>query len=94
MIVLKTKKKIGRNTTEASNFTLIVALKTIIGPKINSNILAIVSLLQFKKAVENNPNKILKYSGRIFPRSVKNTVIFILDRFINLILSLKYVNDV
>jgi hypothetical protein len=81
--VLKIKKKIGRNTTEASSFTLIVALKTIIGPKINSNIFAIVSLLQFKKAVENNPNKILKYNGTIFDRRVKNTVIFFLEKFIN-----------
>ena len=36
-----------------------------------SNILAIVSLLQFKKAVEITPNIILKYKGRIFPKRVK-----------------------
>lgn len=78
MIVLKTKKKIGKKITEASSFTLIVALKTIIGAKIKSKIFAIVSLLQFKKAVEIRPNKILKYKGMIFPKRVKKRVIKIL----------------
>ena len=59
-----------------------VAVKTIIGAKIKSKIFAIVSLLQFKKAVEKIPNIILKYKGSILPSSVKKSVIFILD-FLN-----------
>lgn len=64
----------GKKITELSSFTLIVALKTISGAKINSKIFAIVSLLQFKKRVENKPNNILKYKGIIFPSKVKKRV--------------------
>jgi len=57
---LKIKKKLGRNNTEASSFTLIVAMSTIKGARINNNIFAIVSLLHFKIRVENTPKMILK----------------------------------
>ena len=92
--VLKRKKKIGRNRTEESSLTLIVALKTIIGPRINNTIFVIVYLSHFKKAVENSPNKILKYKGTIFPKRVKNILISILTNFykdINIKICKKYV---
>jgi len=59
-IELKIKKKLGRNKTEASSFTLIVAMSTIKGARINNNIFAIVSLLQFKIRVLKRPSMMLK----------------------------------